>query len=170
MCVGFKERSVMIALTGCEPAQPPEEFVLSLWSCSRLSVWNPRALSPCGRLGARWGCSRRKGQAWGCPQPPKHVPPGPHPINSAKLLRSSNYFRPRARRGLGRFQKKCPKTSRENLGDPILTNLQSEGCTYCTVQAQVVHNKEPFSRGGGGNRLGTGSLVSYNAHTSRLSC
>jgi hypothetical protein len=36
---------------------------------------------------------------------------------------------------------------------------QSEGCTYCTVQ--VVHNKEPFSRGGGGNRLGTGSLVSY---------
>ena len=73
----------MIALTGCEPVQPPEEFVLSLWSCSRLSVWNPRALSPCGRLGARWGCSRRKGQAWGCPQPPKHVPPGPHPINSA---------------------------------------------------------------------------------------
>ena len=27
MCVGFKEWSVMIALTGCEPVQPPEEFV-----------------------------------------------------------------------------------------------------------------------------------------------
>ena len=54
MCVGFKEWSVMIALTGCEPVQPPVEFVLSLWNCSRLSVWNPRALSPCGRLGARW--------------------------------------------------------------------------------------------------------------------
>jgi len=27
VCVGFKEWSVMIALTGCEPVQPPEEFV-----------------------------------------------------------------------------------------------------------------------------------------------
>jgi len=82
-----------------------------------------------------------QGAGLGVPTASKTRPSGSTSDQFGEVTQKFQLFPPAgARRGLGRFQKKCPKTSRENLGDPILTNQRDVPVLYSAGRSQ-----EPFT-------------------------